>query len=181
MRLASCSLIKHVSPHFSLENLMPLLAWSLVLAASIHIIEEFAFPGGFKTWWCAYKPEIAASVSNRFLIIINTVLILFGVIVALAVQAPRGNGVAAWLALAALLFSNAIFHIIGAVQTKRYSPGMISGIILYIPLAIYGFAHFLRSGQVSMGAALIAIALGGSYHFISFANHRRRARAASAK
>ena len=157
---------------------MSFLSWSLAGAASIHIIEEFAFPGGFKAWWCAYKPDIAASVSNRFLIIINGILIAFSVIVALAVSAPKGNGVAAWLTLAALLFSNAIFHIIGAIQTKRYSPGMISGIVLYIPLAIYGFAHFLRSGQASMGTALLAFAIGGSYHFISFANHRRRAQAA---
>lgn len=159
---------------------MSLLSWSLAGAASIHVIEEFAFPGGFKAWWCAYKPDIAASVSNRFLIIINGILIAFSVIVALAVSAP-GNGVAAWLTLAALLFSNAIFHIIGAIQTRRYSPGMISGIVLYIPLAIYGFVYFLRSGQASMGTALIALAIGGSYHFISFANHRRRAQAATAK
>ena len=157
---------------------MSLLSWSLAGAASLHIIEEFAFPGGFKAWWCAYKPDIAASVSNRFLIIINGILIAFSVIVALAVSAPKGNGVAAWLTLAALLFSNAIFHIIGAIQTQRYSPGMISGIVLYIPLAIYGFAHFLRSGQASVGTALLAFAIGGSYHFISFANHRRRALAA---
>jgi uncharacterized protein with HXXEE motif len=160
---------------------MSLLSWSLAGAASIHIIEEFAFPGGFKAWWCAYRPNIAASVSNRFLVIINGILIAFSIIVALAVSAPKGNGVAAWLTLAALLFSNAIFHIIGAIQTKRYSPGMISGIVLYIPLAIYGFAHFLRSGQASMGTALLACAIGGSYHFISFANHRRRAQAAKAK
>ena len=160
---------------------MSLLAWSLAIAATIHIIEEFAFPGGFKAWWCAYKPDIAASVSNRFLVMINTLLIAFSALVALAMQSPKGNGIAAWLTLAALLFSNAVFHIIGAMQTKGYSPGMISGIVLYIPLAVYGFIHFLRNGQESIGTALMAILLGGSYHFISFANHRRRAQTARAK
>jgi hypothetical protein len=82
---------------------LPLLAWSLMLAALIHIFEEFVFAGGFKAWWCAYRPEIAGSVTNRFLIIINVVLVLFSANVALASQTPRGNGVAAWLALAALL------------------------------------------------------------------------------
>ncbi|HKR60887.1 MAG TPA: HXXEE domain-containing protein [Pyrinomonadaceae bacterium] len=160
---------------------MPLLAWSLAIAASVHIFEEFVFPGGFKAWWCAYKPGIAPSVSNNFLIVINAILIAFSILVAVAVQVPKGNGIAAWLTLAALLFSNAIFHIIGAVQTKRYSPGMISGIVLYIPLAVYGFIHFLANGQASIGTALIALLLGGSYHFISFANHRRRAQTARAK
>ena len=159
---------------------MKLLAWSLAGAATLHIFEEFAYPGGFKAWWCLYRPETAGSVSNRFLITINAILLVFAVTVALAVQAPRGNGVAAWLALAALLFSNAIFHLIGAFQTKRYSPGMISGIALYIPIAIYGFVHFLRSGRASITTALVAALIGGSYHFIAFANHRRRGRAAVA-
>jgi hypothetical protein len=157
---------------------MSFLAWSLAAAASFHIFEEFVYPGGFKSWWCAYRPETAASVSNRFLIIINAALLAFSVSVALAVQAPRGNGVAAWLTLAALLFSNAVFHVIGAFQSKRYSPGIISGIVLYIPIAIYGFVHFLRNGQASPLTALAAAFIGGSYHFISFANHRRRTRAA---
>ena len=158
---------------------MLLVAWSLAAAASLHILEEFVFPGGFKAWWCAYRPETAGSVSNGFLIVINAALLAFSAAVAVAVQAPRGNGVAAWLALAALLFSNAIFHLIGAFQSKRYSPGMITGIALYIPIAIYGFAFFLRSGRASILTALGAALIGGSYHFISFANHRRRTRAAA--
>ena len=156
---------------------LPLLAWSLMLAALIHIFEEFVFPGEFKAWWCAYRPEIAGSVTNRFLIIINVVLVVFSANVALASQAPRGNGVAAWLALAALLAFNAVFHLIGSIQTRRYSPGMISGLLLYIPLAIYGYVFFLGSGRALVPTAVIAAAIGSSYYFISMANHRRRANA----
>ncbi|HEY4282796.1 MAG TPA: HXXEE domain-containing protein [Chthoniobacterales bacterium] len=129
---------------------LALIAWSLTIAALIHIFEEFVFPGGFKAWWMAYRPEIAASVTNR---------LLFNV--AFATQARRGNGAAAWLALAALLAGNAVFHIIGSIQTRRYSPGMVSGILLYIPLAIYGYFYFLRNGWVSVPAALVATILGG--------------------
>jgi hypothetical protein len=154
---------------------LPLLAWSLTVAALIHICEEFLFPGGFKEWWLACRPDIRASVTDRFLVIINGILVLFSANVARAAQARRGNGVAAWLALAALLAGNAVFHVVGAIQTRRYSPGMISGILLYIPLAVYGYLYFLRSGRVSGTVALIAALIGGSYYFISLANHRRRA------
>src|SRR5258705_4472400 len=126
---------------------MSLLNWSLAIAAAIHISEEFAFPGGFKTWYLTYKPEIARSISNRFLVFINALLMVFSISVALAMYFSKGNGMAAWLTLAALLFSNAIFHVIGAVRTRRYSPGMISGIVLYLPLALYGFPHFVTTGQ----------------------------------
>lgn len=89
---------------------LSLLAWSLTIAALIHIFAEFVFPGGFKTWWCAYRRQIAASATNRFLVIINVLLVLFSANVAVAAQARRGNGVAAWLALAALLAGNAVFQ-----------------------------------------------------------------------
>jgi Protein of unknown function with HXXEE motif len=160
---------------------MILLAWSLAAAACLHIFEEFVYPGGFKAWWQAYRPDVAGSVSNRFLVFTNVLLVVSAIAVALAVQAPRGNGVAAWLTLAALLFSNALFHIRGAIQSKRYSPGMITGIVLYMPIAIYGYYTFLESGRASTTTGVVAALLGGSYHFISFANHRRRTRAAKAK
>ena len=153
----------------------PLLAWSLTIAALIHIFEEFVFPGGFKAWWCAYRPEIAASVTNRFLVIINVVLIVFSATVAFAAQ-RRGNGVEAWLVLAALLAGNGVFHVVGAIKTNSYSPGMISGVLLYIPLAIYGYFYFERRGRASPIAEVFAAVLGASYYFISIANHRRRAR-----
>lgn len=156
---------------------MMLLAWSLAGAAALHIFEEFVFPGGFKAWWQAYRPDVAGSVSNRFLVFINALLVVAAIAVAVAVQAPRGNGVAAWLTLAALLFSNALFHLRGAIQSKRYSPGMITGIVLYIPIAIYGYYTFLQNGRASVATGVVAALLGGSYHFISFANHRRRTRA----
>jgi uncharacterized membrane protein len=158
---------------------MPLPAWSLAIAASLHIVEEFVWPGGFKEWWIAYRPETAGSVSNQFLIGINALLIAMSVLIAFAVQAPRGNGVAALLTLAALLFSNAVFHLIGAVQTRRYSPGMVTGFLLYMPLAVIGYSWFLQSGRASTGTAIVAALLGGSYHFISFARHRRRGRRAA--
>jgi hypothetical protein len=160
---------------------MPLLAWSLAIAAGLHIIEEFVWPGGFKAWWLAYRPGTAGSVSNGFLVGINALLMFMSVAVAFAVQAPRGNGVAAWLTLAALLFSNAIFHIIGAAATRRYSPGMITGSLLYMPFAVIGYVHFLRTGRATAATAVVAAIVGGSYHFISFANHRRRTRRAAGR
>ncbi|MDQ6624606.1 MAG: HXXEE domain-containing protein [Verrucomicrobiota bacterium] len=142
------------------------------------MLEEFVWPGGFKAWWRIYRPGTAGNVSDRYLIGINALLIAISLVVAIAVSHARGNGVAAWLTLAALLFSNAIFHVVGAFETKRYSPGMVTGLLLYGPLAGIGYAHFLRDGRASPGTAVLAALLGGSYHFIAFANHRRRARLA---
>jgi hypothetical protein len=78
--------------------------------------------------------------------------------------------------LAALLFSNAIFHLVGTYQTKRISPGVRTGVLLYVPLAVFGYWHFIRAGQVSLVAAGASALLGGSYHLWAAWAHRWRSR-----
>lgn len=157
-----------------------IIFWMPAAAACVHVLDEFVFPGGFKKWFLEYKADFAVSVSDRWLFFINAALIGMGVNVGLLSHSPP-LGAVAWLAMAALLFSNAVFHVIGAIETRKYSPGMITGLAIYVPLATFGFAHFLRSGEVSIVMAIVAAAVGGSYHFIAFANHRRRARMIEAR
>jgi hypothetical protein len=151
--------------------------WLPLFAASLHIIEEFVWPGGFAAWYRAYLPDIAASVSNRFLFWINTAL-LFACLSA-GVDGPSPYGAAIFLTVTALLFANGIFHLVATIQGRRYSPGVVTGVVLYLPLAIGGYATVLRSHLASPGTAAVAVLLGGSYQFISWSIHRRRARTLS--
>jgi hypothetical protein len=82
--------------------------------------------------------------------------------------------VAFWLTIAALMCSNAIWHAFATVKSGTYSPGLITGLGLYVPLALYGFAHFLRSGAASAGTAVFAALIGGSYHLWSARYHRAK-------
>lgn len=148
--------------------------WSLLAAASLHIFEEFVFPGGFVEWYRTYRPAVAASLTINFLVGINTLLLCSAAAVGIWGDTP--SVVAAWLTIAAVLFVNACFHVRGASRTKRYSPGMLTGITLYIPLAVFGYIHFVSTGKASLGTAILAAIIGGSYQFISAANHARRAR-----
>ena len=150
-----------------------LLFWLPLLAASLHIFEEFAWPGGFASWYRAYRPDIAASVSNRFLVWINVALLF--VCFSAGVDGPSLYGAALFLTVTALLFANGIFHLVATIQGRRYSPGVITGVVLYLPLAIIGYAIVLQSHRASAGTAVTAIILGASYQFISWSLHRRRA------
>ncbi len=154
----------------------PLLAWAPLAASALHIVEEFFLPGGFAEWDRAYRPEIAASITKRFHIGINALLLGVGLMVGVAGFTPSGT--AAWLTLAALLFSNAIYHVVGALKTRRYSPGLVTGLLLYVPLAIYGYVVLVGGGQASPVTALAAALLGGSYPLLSMWMHARRARRA---
>jgi uncharacterized protein with HXXEE motif len=154
--------------------------WAPLVAASLHVFEEFVFPGGFADWDRAYRPEINKSITPRFHLMVNALLILVCVQVGrLAPEtsvAVRSAAAAAWLTVAALLFSNALFHLQGAIKTRRYSPGIATGLFLYVPLAIFGYVYFLGTHRASVGTAALAAFLGGSYHFWAALLHRRRAR-----
>jgi hypothetical protein len=154
------------------------LWWAPLGVAALHIVEEFVFPGGFAAWDRQYRPKIRSSITPRFHVILNAVLLVVCTAVALAPRSPRS--VAAWLTLAALLFGNAVFHLVGALATKRYSPGVATGIVLYVPLAVVGYWRFLSTGAASVGTALMAVILGGSYQAWSTAMHTLRARRAQA-
>jgi hypothetical protein len=149
--------------------------WWPLGAVVLHIIEEFVFPGGFADWDRSYRPQVRSSITPRFHLVVNAVLVL--VCLALGWLGPSPRGVAAWLTIAALLLTNAIFHVIGTYRTRSYSPGLMTGVLLYVPLAMYGFTYFLRTGQASTGTALAALAIGGSYHLWSSLAHAQRANA----
>jgi hypothetical protein len=150
--------------------------WAPFVAASLHIVEEFFFPGGFPEWDRAYRSHLAKSITKRLHIVINALLILLTLSIAMSTHTE--GSVAAWLTLASLLFGNAIFHLVGTVKTKRYSPGVVTGLLLYVPMAIFGYAYFLRTRQASKGTALVALLLGASYQLWATMAHKARARQA---
>jgi uncharacterized protein with HXXEE motif len=150
-----------------------LFLWALPAAALAHIFEEFVYPGGFTAWYARYRPETALSFTRGFAVGINITLVA-GCAAPLVSRPPQS--VALWLTLAALVAGNALFHVRGVYELRSYSPGVITSILFYLPLAAAGYAHFLQSGEASPGTALVALALGGSYNFISAWRHRWLAR-----
>lgn len=151
---------------------MPWVFWAPLAAASLHIVEEFFYPGGFTTWYRRYKPERAASITPRFLVIINALLLVLCYDV--GALGPGPNGVALWLGVMALLAANAGWHVVGTIRTRSYSPGLVTGLVCYIPLAVFGYVRFLRSEQASVTTAIVAGLIGASYQLWSDAFHRWR-------
>jgi hypothetical protein len=167
---------------------MKWLWWAPLFAALAHIVEEFVYPGGFADWDRAYRPQYRSSITGRVHIIINAALIALCVSVAAGATGgelrigsvrlrsflPAEYAVGEWLALVALLFANAIFHVKGTVATRRVSPGVRTGVLFYIPLAAYGFWYFVGTGSISVGAAFVSALIGGSYEVWPALLHRLR-------
>ena len=170
---------------------MTWLWWAPLGAATLHIGEEFVYPGGFADWDREYRSDIRKSITPGLHVVMNALLLYLCAMVGIAglpggavelggmrfrSAIPEPYAVAGWLALAALLFSNAVFHVVGTFHTKKISPGVRTGVALYMPMALFGYGHFIRAGRASWRAAVVAAAFGGSYHLWSSLAHRWRAR-----
>lgn len=112
-----------------------LLAWLLPASYAVHLLEEYF--GGFPAWMSAFL-NIDLSVTD-FLVING---IAWPLMLAFAVAYSLGwkNNVAL-LALWTLLFVNGILHPLSCLASASYSPGTLSGLLLYLPL---GYAAFQR-------------------------------------
>ena len=167
------------------------LWWAPLAAAVLHIGEEFVYPGGFASWDREYRPSIKSSITPGLHLVVNALLLAACASVGISHMpgaaivvgdlrlqspVPVSLSVPAWLTLAALLFSNAVFHLVGTYQTKRLSPGVRTGLLLYVPVALVGYWYFLGAGQISAVAAAVAAMLGGSYHLWASLAHGWRSR-----
>jgi hypothetical protein len=135
-------------------------------------------PGGFAEWDRRYRPEFTGSITSRLHIVVNALLLV--VCYDVFAMRHRPLGPLLWMTVAALVFGNALWHLRGAWKTHTYSPGMATGTLLYIPMTIYGYAHFLASGVASPGTALLGFAIGASYLLIGPFMHRNRVRRSTA-
>jgi hypothetical protein len=153
--------------------MMDWLAWAPLAAACCHIVEEFVWPGGFSEWYRHYRPN-ATRITTRMLIIVNVALL--AACVNYALMAQTSTGAVCLLGLSALLCSNGLWHAWASVKTHTVSPGVITGILLYVPLMIVESNFYLRSGRAPLWAGALAALLGGSYHFWSALYHRGAAK-----
>ena len=98
------------------------------------------------------------------------------VLVAMAVAAGALGfspyGVALWLVVASIAAFNGGFHLWATIIKRRYSPGLITGCLIYIPLAAYGFWYFSRTRLAGPGVLVQAALIGPAYHIFAAWNHR---------
>ncbi|MDR3473629.1 MAG: HXXEE domain-containing protein [Devosia sp.] len=129
------------------------LAWVAMAAYAAHILEEYTFD-----WrnWARAALHLPVEWSDFY--VTNAVVVALGI--AQAELAPT-LPVAA-LGYAALMLINAtFFHVLPFVsQRGRFSPGLITAVLLFYPLGIAIFVEAGREGVLGWANALAAVAGG---------------------
>jgi len=132
---------------------------ALPIAAVVHVFEEYVYPGGFAEALSRLLPRATALFTTKFHLVVNGLLIVLCLFSAFI---GRANLVLS-LSVFGLVFTNAVLHIRGAIVTKGYYPGVISGVLIYLPLTLYAYFVFLSSQQISWLQAGFSFLLGVLY------------------
>jgi hypothetical protein len=141
---------------------MELVLWLLLAAAILHVVEEWVWPGGFLSWFRDFA-GFAEGLSQRLAVGVNMAFLALMLAAALLADTnPRFS-----LSAASLCFTNGLLHVVGTARTNRYSPGLVTGALLYLPLAVAAYAAAADEidaadwiGSIVLGAAYQAAAIG---------------------
>ena len=114
------------------------LLWLFVPAYLAHLAEELL--GGFPAW---IQVVVGRPLPMTAFLGINAVALAL-LVVGIRVAIRRES--AGWMAVAvaAVVTLNAVLHLFGSVITGTYSPGLITGVVVYVPL---GLLTLLRAWQ----------------------------------
>ncbi len=137
----------------------------------LHQFEEYGVPGGFRQWWNrvvfnSSNPEFPLSKRLAMRVNFPALYAGFGILGLLGVL------VAPWIGMVALFatLTNAYFHISYAIATRRYAPGVITSVLLYLPLTGWAAYYFARNGEIVMGEFALAWAIGIAMNVAVFAH-----------
>jgi hypothetical protein len=108
----------------------PALIWLFLPAYLAHLAEEVW--GGFPAWVALL---VGRPLPLRSFVMINAVA-LAGLAIGIGAASRRES--AGWfaVAVASALGLNAVLHLAASLLTGTYSPGLITGIVFYVPLAV---------------------------------------------
>ncbi|MDD9946836.1 MAG: HXXEE domain-containing protein [Myxococcales bacterium] len=134
--------------------------WLGPVAYAIHILEEAQ---NFAAWASAHFAKgftTAQFVKNN--------LIIMGILVALTALASlyprRWTALIHFFQLSAGILHNALFHMAATAYLGVYSPGLLSAILLYIPVFYLITARGYRAGLLPNFASIPLFLLAGMAH-----------------
>lgn len=138
---------------------------AFLIVSLLHMGEEYFFPGGFSDLMKRMNPRFAPYVTGRMAVAMNGLQLALCVLAMLVGE----KALIFSLSVAGLIYINAWVHVLAAFRVRGYAPGVVTGVLLYLPLASFAYGVFLSSGALSLGQALVTVLLGIAYQALPMA------------
>jgi hypothetical protein len=126
------------------------LLWLFVPAYVVHLAEEWL--AGFPAWIGAIVGTPLPGTA--YLVINGTAFVLLVAGIRAAIGSEKHGWVAVAVATVALV--NVAAHTAGAVLTGSYSPGLISAVLLYVPLGVLTMIRASEQATAQMAGGILA-------------------------
>jgi hypothetical protein len=137
------------------QDARPAVLWLVVGAIAVHFIEEYAmnFPGWANRFF-------AMPITSEDFHLVNASVSLY----AIACAAAGWRLPAFSLGIAALLGLNGVFHAGAGLIVGGYSPGAVTGLVLFIPASLAAYREARRAGVLSTRVLAISLSVGVLWH-----------------
>ena len=135
------------------------IVWLMPAAFAVHIVEEFA--GGFPEWVrlvTGAAMPVGAFLANNAAFM----AILLGLTAWVSIRPSRLPAFALLAWASGNLFWNFVFHLATTMLLDRYSPGLVTAVLLYFPLSAVVAWVTLREGVLGRGAFAGAATVGAA-------------------
>ena len=150
-----------------------LLGWTLLPTYMIHQFEEHYLDFkceryAFQKFFCnflGYKNINECPGDKEFIFSVNvpglyTAGILAGLLNNIKPIVAGG--------FAAIILLNALVHIFASIKKKTYNPGVLTSIILFLPVSLYYFYEMKKQEKLSNIDISICVFIGILYHLVIF-------------
>ncbi len=125
----------------------------------IHIAEELWCGERFFNW---LNRVAGAKMTEHSFLLLNGIFLLIMLIASITAIYRRDHRIV--LILASIISVNTLLHALGSVATKSYSPGLVSALLLWMPLAVWAF--YKENQFVSKRNKIVAVTIGIGAHII---------------
>ncbi|HKP87298.1 MAG TPA: HXXEE domain-containing protein [Blastocatellia bacterium] len=156
---------RQANPVSNLPRAWPLLFPVTYLA---HVAEEYWCGGGFYDWLSRFA---GVNLTPERFLELNAyawVVMLLISLLAIAISSMRW----AVIPLATAVLVNGLAHAVGSIITLSYSPGLFTGLLLWVPLGAFTLRreYGVRSRKVYYAAIVFGLALHAAVTLAAFAS-----------
>ena len=135
-----------------------LIFWIHFILLLVHQFEEYIYPGGFRSFFNRHiyekSPFTKRKLTRTGAVIIN----IFIAWPAYIISAIYGTELL-WLALGLcfVTLTNGLLHTILFLKLRKYNPGFVSGLLLFIPFGAYVLIQLFRTTELDILYATIIL------------------------
>ena len=151
-------------------DFVDLWSWLFPITYLIHIAEEYWCGEGYPAYILRVRGVHLSSTRFWVAQTIGTVLMAAGILLARRLNFPH----LMVIIMASIVLVNSLTHTGTGVSNGGYNPGILSSILIWIPLSIFSLVYFKK--DMSRKRYLIGIAIGVGVNVLVFIITMRGAR-----